>query len=645
MWNYNKIYTLKITIALNFLLLSSFAWGQVESYSKTLNKELTKIISQLENHNFREAINEGEILLKRYPKNPDICLMLGLSHINLAAAPDSAIYYLQLGIDALDANEITTITGINLQLSMGKAYQINLKPEKSIEIYNKLLKILPPNNDDLVLEIKKEIDVSENSFILLQNPVAIKITNLGPLVNSKYDDHSPLVNLAGKKMYFTSRRSQPGLTLLSDGQYPEKICVSTLSNNGWSQAEMLKTFFKKNDHESAVSISPDGKSMFLFKNDFDGKNLYLSEFRDNIWGDPSRMPDPINSLSDETHCSLSADESTLFFTSDRPGGFGGLDIYLSKKKLDGTWGTPKNLGPQINTSYDEETPFIYLDGKTLYFSSEGHNSMGMFDVFYSVMNPDSSWIEPINLGYPINSPGDDFFFVPTLNRNQAYYASSQFEDNIGGTDIYLVEFEKEFEGKLAIIEGKVENKEGGKVLRILVSRVYDQQLVGDYRPDPITGEYVLFLETGQRYQIKEVRKVTEEVVVGEIEVPLELGFNVTNEMIDLKKINIEPPLSPEQRIKLVQSMEMPDKATRYNDDYTIQLLALKQQPVKDLSFFTGLDSKRIKIYKCIDGYTRYSYDIVRGFDKALLLREEVLKTGKYKDAFIRPTKTLDILKP
>ena len=147
-----------------------------------------------------------------------------------------------------------------------------------------------------------------------------------------------------------------------------------------------------------------------------------------------------DSQANETHASLSPDKSTLFFTSDREGGYGGKDIYMIKKDEHGNWGEARNLGPQVNTPFDEETAMLHPDGNTLYFASEGHNGMGQLDVFYTQMNPDSTWTSPSNMGYPINTPEDDFFFLPTIDKNKAYYASTHFSGNMGGSDLYRNNF-------------------------------------------------------------------------------------------------------------------------------------------------------------------------------------------------------------
>jgi tetratricopeptide (TPR) repeat protein len=638
-----------ILIAINFFIVLSTAYSQQDEMNRKFKNDLNKVASLIEQRNYRQSIHTARQLLVQHPNSSDVMLLLGLGYINLGNKGDSAIYFLKKGWENLSREQKNSETGINLQLSLGKAYQQVLQPEQAIKTYNKLLPAIPDTSLQLLNEIMREIEVSQSASLLIKNPIALKITNLGKTVNTQFDDHTPLVTATGKQMIFTSRRNQPDSQLLDDGQYVEKVCVATYKDGTWQDTRLLQDFFKKKEHESALSLSADGKTMFLFKNDPDGKNLYSATIKGKSWSQPIKLPEPINSYSHETHCSLSADGSTLFFTSDRPGGFGGLDIFMCKKLPDGTWGNARNLGPAINTHYDEEAPMVYLDGKTLYFSSEGHNSMGLFDIFYSTMNPDSTWSEPVNLGFPINTPGDDFFFVPTIQRNQAYYASTRFPDNFGGLDIYLVEFEKEFEGKLAVIEGKVETNQGYKTIRVLVTRTNDDVLVGDYRPDSSTGEYLMFLETGFRYQIKEVRQKIEEVVLGEVEISEDLSFTTKKEAVRMKSISMEPPLTPEERLARQQLMEKEKKGSTPTQiipptEYTIQILALRRKRIKDFSFFQGLDHKQIKEYRCKDGLYRYTYQTFNGLTPSLEERAQIVTSTAFIDAFVRPVQQLEDLK-
>jgi Tol biopolymer transport system component len=650
----------KYLIVIAILVMSQFSvlFGQDSSTPKSLTKKMDDFSSLLAAHQYQTVIDQGKQLLTKYPNVAELYLMVGLGYINLINQSDSAVYYLKHGFNLTNGDDRYSDQGINLQLSLAKAYQLNLKPDSALTIYDGLLRAIPAFQESLIVEINHEASTCINLKEELAHPIKIKVTNLGPEINSKYDDHSPLITLDGSQLFFTSRRGGNDLSQMPDGQYVEKVYKGLAVSGNWNDSQLAQIFFKRNEHESAVSLSADGKSMFLFKNDMDGKNLYVSNWNDGQWGVPLKLPEPINSYSNETHCSLSADKSTIFFTSDRPGGLGGIDIYMCRKQPNGVWSDAINLGDKINTPEDEETPMFYLDGKTLYFASEGHRSIGMFDIFYSEMNSDSTWSEPVNLGFPLNTPGDDLFFVPTVDKNRAYYSSSQFDDSEGGMDIYMVDFEPRQMNKLAVLEGRVKISKDVATIRVLVTRVDNQQLVGDYRPDPKTGEYTMFLETGIRYAITEVQQITKEVKVGEIEVKESMSYDNQKTPVSLAQIPIEAPLSSDKKQLLShsetkldmeqsidnESFDVSSDAVSQNvmsDGYTIQLLALRKNRLRNYLMFSELLVGQIREYKCKDGYYRYTYSSFATLEESLRIRQEIQKKGRYKDAFVRPVKQLN----
>jgi len=651
---YKHLIVIAILVASRFSVLSA----QDSSTPKSLTKQIDDFSALITTHQYQSVIDQGKQLLTKYPNVAELYLMVGLGYINLINQSDSAVYYLKQGFNRTNGDDRYSDQGINLQLSLAKAYQLNLKPDSALTIYDGLLRAIPAFQESLIVEINHEAATCINLKEELAHPIKIKVTNLGPEINSKYDDHSPLVTLDGSQLFFTSRRGGNDLPQMPDGQYVEKVYKGLAVSGNWSDSQLAQIFFKRNEHESAVSLSADGKSMFLFKNDMDGKNLYVSNWSDGRWGVPSKLPEPINSYSNETHCSLSADKSTIFFTSDRPGGLGGIDIYMCRKQPNGVWGEAINLGDKINTPEDEETPMFYLDGKTLYFASEGHHSIGMFDIFYSEINSDSTWSEPVNLGYPLNTPGDDLFFVPTIDKNRAYYSSSQFDDSEGGMDLYMVDFEPRQMNKLAVLEGRVKISKDVATIRVLVTRVDNQQLVGDYRPDPKTGEYTMFLETGVRYAITEVQQITKEVKLGEIEVKESMSYDNQKTPVSLSQIPIEAPLTSDERNLLSHSETKLDIDQRVDDEtfdvrpdavsqnvmsdgYTIQLLALRKNRLRNYLMFSELQVSRIREYRCKDGYYRYTYSSFATLEESLRMRQEIQKKGRYKDAFVRPVKQLN----
>ena len=492
---------------------------------------------------YRSAIEIFKVILKSEPKYLDALFNMGLCYLNTSNGADTAVVCFNKGMDIITASEKEGYLGRELGLSLGKAYQVLLKPLKAVLIYEHLLQNASYEDSLFINEIEREIQICHNANFFISNPIELNVQNMGSSVNSMYDDHSPLIAVSEQQLFFTSRRNWIKMSLLADGQYAEKIYTVSLGSKDWESARLLKVFFKNNEHEAAVSLSPDGNDMVLFRNDEHGKSLYVSHYSGRSWSEPEKLPFPINSFAEETHGSISADKSTLFFTSDREGGFGALDIYMAKKQANGQWGTPRNMGSNINTPYDEETPMIHYDGRTLYFSSEGHNTMGRLDVFYSQMNADSSWSAPVNMGYPINTPDDDFFFVPTIDKSQAYYASSKFADNYGGSDIYRVQFKSDSDTELAVVEGVIDSSLGSEFekVRVLVTRTKDNKLIGDYRPNPGSGTYMMFLENGYEYEVKQTNTLNQEKIEY-VNVTEDMVYTKTKVPIVLNDVAMSAPL-------------------------------------------------------------------------------------------------------
>lgn len=290
-----------------------------------------------------------------------------------------------------------------------------------------------------ILNTEKRLREVENGLKYADAPVNASIENIGQGINSEYGDYTPILPKDQDFMIFTSRRE--GTTGeekdWGDDMYFEDIYLARKSNDKWGSPQQLKINHKY--HDAAAALSADGKTMYLYRDDRKTKgDLYTSEYNEaeDTWSEPEKLNDNINTKHQETSVSISADGNTLYFASDRPGGYGGLDIYKSEKGPDGEWGAPQNLGEPINTAYDDDAPFISFDGEMLYFSSRGHDSMGGYDIFKSKANGDK-WEEPINLGHPVNGPEDDAHLVLSPDNKIGYFVSAD-DAGYGDKDIYIL---------------------------------------------------------------------------------------------------------------------------------------------------------------------------------------------------------------
>jgi outer membrane protein OmpA-like peptidoglycan-associated protein/tetratricopeptide (TPR) repeat protein len=334
----------------------------------------------------------------------------------------------------------------DIQYWIGKSYQLGLNFDKALEFYDRYKDRLEKRSNYQgrdkvdIATVDRSIYECQNGKEFVAHPGNFSIVNIGREINSEYEDYAPVLNGDETEIIFTSRRREDNLNenVFEDNKPYEDIFTSKKVGGSWQRATNIGAVVNTPYHNSNLALSKDGNTLFIYNDDNGGDIYYSERGENNEWGTPVPLPGIINSSFNEKSISISTDERTLYFASDRPGGFGGIDIYRATLDSKGQWSNVRNLGPTINTEFDEEGPFIDQDGVTLYFSSKGHKGMGGHDIFKSVFNPDTNeWSEPENLGYPINTPDDDVYFVSSVDGKRAYYSSVR-EDGMGYTDIYMI---------------------------------------------------------------------------------------------------------------------------------------------------------------------------------------------------------------
>ncbi|MBN2664332.1 MAG: PD40 domain-containing protein [Bacteroidales bacterium] len=414
-----KILTL-LFVSMHLLSLSQNNNGQSQlQFNYTENIVFTE--------DFSGAIRMYKQMISFDPKNPIFYYKLGFSYLNTFGKQDSAVIFLNKANNLYNDDYRADLSPFEIKFYLARAYRLQENTDSAIILLETIL--AETQNDQMVYAVNRELDM-----VKLSVKNMFSINDLDSVINSSFSDHSPIYFEAEKLLIFTSRRYNSNSIKYDDGQYDEDIYYSKRINGVWSSPILFADFYTP-ANEATSCLTPDGAELVIYKDD-DRGSIYISSFVDDAWLEPVKLPSPINSRHRETHASLTADGNQMFFTSDRSGGMGGLDIWTSYKLSDG-WTKPVNLGAAVNSRGDEDSPNISLDGKTLYFSSDGRDGFGGFDIFRSTLNDFGTWNISENLGYPINSIGDDIFFSPILSTGTAFYSSFR-SGTQGDADIFVV---------------------------------------------------------------------------------------------------------------------------------------------------------------------------------------------------------------
>jgi len=339
----------------------------------------------------------------------------------------------------------------------------------------------------------------------IKHPVPFDPKNLGPKVNSDDPEYLPSVTGDEQTIVFT-RRVGKGLTENEDFYFSKKV------NGEWTQAAPLGGNINTTYSEGAQSLTPDGNQLYYAACDKPGGygscDIYFTQRKGNTWSDVRDVGPPVCTNFWETQPCISADGNSLYFVSNRPGGFGGSDIWVSHKDKTGKWQQPVNLGDSINTPEDEKSPFIHPDGVTLYFSSKGHPGFGGDDIFISRKKPDGTWGSPKNIGYPINTKADENSLIVSLNGQHAYFASDRLNGN-KDFDLYYFDLYKEAQPlSTTFLKGIVTDAETSSPVSAVVDLIDLEtgNVVGESLADPVDGSYLVSIPNGKDYALNAFAK-------------------------------------------------------------------------------------------------------------------------------------------
>jgi len=626
-----------------------FILSGIHSYGQNTAKEARRYSEEgkayFDAGDYKKALENYQEALTRIPTDPGINYSVALCFINMFENTKSLQYLL--------VAQKGGVTDPMIDLYIGIAYHANNRFDEALTSLNKFKSMLRPSDKELIYKTDKYISYCNHAKRLISNPVKMTITNLGSSVNSKFPDYNPAISVDEATIIFTSRRDNSTGLLISefDGHYFEDIYISNKNaKDEWTPAEPISTLINTDSHDACVGLSSEGQTMIVYKTD-GGGDLFYTRLEGTNWTKPVSFGKAINTDYWEACGNFSADGNYLFFVSNKKGGYGGTDIYVSKRNTDGTWGIPVNMGPEINTIEDEFSPYLHADGKTFYFSSQGHSSMGGHDIFHSTINTSSFPVaivsKPVNMGYPINTVDDEIYFVWSADNKRAYF-SSEREGGYGDKDLYILKRPEAKAAALVMLKGVTTDCKTKLPLQatINVSDIAIGKHIGTYTSNSATGKYVVILPAGKNYSVTAEAKGYL-FYSKNIDIPKLDEFKEIDDMICLDPIKIgttivlnnvffdvdKATLRKESEIELEKVYEILSKNPAIkievsghtdsdgDDEHNLKLSEARALAVKDYLIAKGISADRIQSKGY--GETKHIADNLTPENKQLNRRTEI----------------------
>jgi outer membrane protein OmpA-like peptidoglycan-associated protein len=480
-----------------------------------VNKTLVEAERYFGIRNYEEALPKFLEAVKSGEKDPVIHYKIGVCYQKSANSNDQlkAIPYLSFAL----TNKAAVPPSVAFDL--GELYLRNEEIQKAIDSYN-LFKALSKNDKKAVAQADRAIEIAHNAAAFMSVPRAATLHNFGSIINTAYTEYNPVVSADESVMAFTALRPNTGKTRSGD-KFIEEIYISYNKSGNWSEPVLVPVASQYN--VGTAGISADGQRMLIFMGGAtDPGNIMVITKNGEIWSNPSVLANTLNSKYLESTASITPDGKTIYFASDKIGGQGGMDIYKIELQANGAWSQPVNLGAPINTKDNEDAPYIHPDKRTLFFTSDGHNTMGGRDIFFSKL-VNSKWTMPENMGYPINTTANDNYFTLIADGTRGYFSSDR-KGGLGAQDIYYLDMpEGSANIPLTMIKGRILNAETGKPIPTkiyLIDNETNKKLDFVYDPDPETGNYLIILPPAKNYDM---------VIESDGFLPYTLNINVPNQ--------------------------------------------------------------------------------------------------------------------
>jgi outer membrane protein OmpA-like peptidoglycan-associated protein/tetratricopeptide (TPR) repeat protein len=498
---------------------------------------------------------------------------------------------------------------------LGDIYFNRQELDSSEHYYEEFLKI-NRNSDRYVKAAKQRMMNISFAKEAMRNPMDITTVNMGSSINTKEQEYSPAFSIDEQTLYITRRNGN-----LSDSRPNEDIYFATKQGIEWGKIKNLGPPINTTENEGAFSVSADGHYIFFTACSRRGGkgqcDIWLTIDREGKWSEPLNLQEPINTPHWESQPSIASNGRVLYFASDRPGGYGGIDLWKSNFGDEG-WSKPTNLGPTINTSKDEQFPFIHSDNSTLYFSSEGHPGMGKSDLFVASLKPDGSWKTPKNLGYPINTTGYDWNMIVNRNGSTAYYSSDKMPDGKGGLDIYQFELPQELQAeKVSYVRGLVRDAKTKKPLQtsVILTPLDNSPNTTSYT-NSNTGLFIVSLKTDIRYALTIDKD----------------DYLFHSEYFDMPNVPVDEPF---EIIIDLQKVEVGKSVVLNNIFFDTDKFELKEESKTELEklrvFLQDNQAIRIEIAGHTDNMGSSTYNLTLSENRAKSVANYLIKNGIAED--------------
>lgn len=474
------------------LLLCSWLGAQPLS-RKELRRLKTKAENLFDKGEYFKSLELFDRLLKTDSLNPYYNYHAGVCKFNLKRYQRESLHNLLLAQGKVN---------YDVHYYLGCAWHLAEKFDLALKEFNLYLDYKGEKTIE-DREVRRQVNKVIEAQKKIAGPSLTELFNLGEKINSDYPDYVPLISADGTILFFTSRR--PGSTgneKNTYGEYYEDIYEARLSGGSWAAPRNIGAPVNTNNHDACVGLTPEGQTLLIYRTSRSlvAGDVYSSIFDGSNWKEPEMLREIDSEKWLEPSACYSPDGNTIYFSSNRPGGYGGKDLYRVTRLPNGKWSQPVNLGAGINTPYDEDAPFIHPDGRRLYFSSTGHENMGGYDVFCTVADSNMKWSAPVNMGYPLNTVSDDIYFVVTGDGNTGYISSDR-TGGLGETDIYKVNLH-ENDLQYGVRSGYVRSDKGAPVdARITLIDNSTNKVTGIFKSNHFTGKFILLMVPDRDYTV------------------------------------------------------------------------------------------------------------------------------------------------